>query len=149
MRKVFFFITALLISLAAVHSVSRAQSGSAQSFRVIVHADNPLTTLTRAEISDFLLKKTSRWPDGEPVKPVDQPGSASVREAVSMAIHGRTVDRIKNYWQRKIFSGRDVPPPEVADDVAVIAFVQSNVGAIGYIGESVDANGVKTLTLAD
>lgn len=149
MRKVFIIITVLLISLAAVHSVSQAQSGPARSFRVVVHTDNPLTSLTRAEVSDFLLKKTSRWPEGEPVKPVDQPGGASVREAVSLAVHGRSVDRIKNYWQRKIFSGRDVPPPEVADDVAVIAFVQSNVGAIGYIGESVDANGVKTLTLSD
>jgi len=146
MRRLFIVLSVLMLTL---EGVSIARSQSATTIRVVVHAENPTQSLTRAEVSDFLLKKATYWPDGLPVMPVDQRSGVAVREAFSLAIHGRSVDRINNYWQRKIFAGRDVPPPQLDSDAAVIAFVRSERGAVGYVGPGADTTGVKVVPLSD
>jgi hypothetical protein len=40
---------------------------------------------------------------------------------------------VKNYWQQRIFSGRDLPPPELDSDEAVVSYVLSHRGALGYV----------------
>ena len=37
------------------------------------------------------------------------------------------------YWQQRIFSGRDVPPPEFELDREVVEYVLKHAGAIGYV----------------
>ena len=37
------------------------------------------------------------------------------------------------YWQKMIFSGREVPPPEKTSSAEVVAYVRANRGAIGYV----------------
>lgn len=137
----------------AVLGLLLAEDSSAQtpttSFRVIVHPGTGVSALTRAEVSDLLLKKQTRWADGSAVKPVDLSSGSATREAFSLAVHGRTVDRVKNYWQRRIFSGRDVPPPELDTSQAVADFVRDNAGSIGYVGDDVDVSGARVVSLSD
>lgn len=136
-------IGSLLVGLPFASAQDRA-------FLVIVHPDNPVTTLSKADVSGFFLKKVSRWSQTrQAAQPVDQVASAPVRESFSADIHGRSVDRIKNYWQRRIFSGRDVPPPELAGDGDVVEFVRSNPGSIGYISAATALTGVKAVTIAE
>ena len=144
----------LIILLGSAAALLFALWSSAQSadFKIIVHPDNPATSLSAKDVSNFLLKKKSRWTgDGfrESVEPVDLDGNSATREAFSRAVHGRSVSSIKNYWQRQIFSGRGVPPPEVASDADVIAHVQSRPGAIGYVSANASLSGVKEVTLAN
>ncbi len=136
-------IGSLLIGLPFASAQDRA-------FVVIVHPDNPVTTLSKADASGFFLKKISRWSQTrQAAQPVDQTASATVRESFSAEIHGRSVDRIKNYWQRRIFSGRDVPPPELSGDSDVVEFVRGNPGAIGYVAATTVLTGVKAVTIAE
>ncbi len=137
----------VIVSLLPTHRLS-AQANS-DSFLVIVHAGNGSTSLSRSEVSDLLLKKQTRWSDGTPVKAVDLPSGSATREAFSTTVHGRTVDRVKNYWQRRIFSGRDVPPPEMATSQAVADYVRSTPGAIGYVDDGTSVTGLTVITLSD
>ena len=59
-----------------------------------------------------------------------------MREKFSKDIHGRKVSSIKAYWQKQIFSGRKIPPPEKKSDREVLVFVQNNPGAVGYVSAS-------------
>ena len=78
--------------------------------------------------------------------PVDLSANSPVREAFSLAIHERDVNAVKSYWQRQIFSGRGVPPPEKASDSEVLAFVRANPGAVGYVSSGTAVgSGVKVL----
>ncbi|MEM7586388.1 MAG: hypothetical protein AAF560_23555 [Acidobacteriota bacterium] len=120
----------------------------AENFVVIVHPDNPAETVTRKRVSQLLLKEVSRWNGSLSAQPVDLDSSSPVRDAFSRAIHGRSVSSIKNYWQRKIFSGSAVPPPEVSSDEDAINFVRSNTGAIGYVSTRASLDGVKVLEIA-
>jgi ABC-type phosphate transport system substrate-binding protein len=73
-----------------------------------------------------------------------------VRAAFSENVHGRSVASIKNYWQRQIFSGRNVPPPEFSDDSAMVAHVQSDPGAVGYVSPSASlGSGVKRIRVTE
>ena len=138
--------------LACALSVSEQVYAQSSGFKVIVHPDNPTTVLSAKDVSSYLLKKKTRWnEDGfrVTVSPVDLDGSSSTREAFTKAVHGRSVSSIKNYWQRQIFSGREVPPPEVASDAEVITFVKSNRGAIGYVSSRARLDGVKEVTISN
>ena len=55
---------------------------------------------------------------------------------------------MKSYWQKMIFSGRDVPPPEKGSPDEVVAFVRSHGGGIGYVpAGTVLGAGVKVLVV--
>ena len=137
MRRVFVASFAVLGLFVVLWSSAAQES----SYLVIVNKDNPADSLSKDELSDYLLKKKSRWENGIPAAPVDLDSKSSVREAFSQDVHGRSVSSIKNYWQRQIFSGRGAPPPELTSDDAVISYVASNSGAIGYVSKSSRING--------
>lgn len=128
---------ALLIPVGAIADQSRANSEQALGFRLIVHPGNPAEHESRTLIADLFLKKVTRWSNGTSARPVDQRPDTGVRRRFSETVLKRTVEAVRRFWQQKIFSGRDLPPPELDSDQAVVAFVESHPGAVGYV--SVDA----------
>jgi ABC-type phosphate transport system substrate-binding protein len=103
------------------------------SFRVVVNAANPMTTISRDELSRLFLKKVTTWSSGRPVMLVDQAEASPVRRDFTKAVHRKEVSSVKGYWQTMIFAGRAVPPSEKPSDAEVIAFVGANPNAIGYV----------------
>lgn len=131
----------LLVMLA--NAETRAEEAA---FRVVVHPDNPATSITRAELSAIYMKRTRSWRDGREIMPVDQRAGSPVRERFSRAVHGKNVAYVTRYWQRLIFSGRGIPPRQLPNDAAVLELVQNHRGAIGYVGrETSPGEGVKVL----
>src|SRR5260370_42076342 len=119
--------------------------GAPPELRVVVNEANPVSSLSRQEVSDLFLKKTSRWAQLGLVMPVDQPEGAAVRETLNREIHHKSLSAVRADWQQRIFSGRDVPPPEKGGDAEVLSFLRKNPGANGYISSSASASGVKGL----
>lgn len=149
--RILAIFTALLLVTFASFPASSATAGE-RSFVIIVHPDNPAESVTKDKVSLLFLKKVTKWGEGdfkEQVKPVDQASDSPIRDEFSKLIHGRSTASIKNYWQRQIFSGRHVPPDELASDKAVAEFVKSNRGAIGYVSPKADLEGVKELPLSE
>jgi ABC-type phosphate transport system substrate-binding protein len=146
-------VTAAL--LAAV-SASRVQAAPAHlppagaGYRVVVNAANPAASVTRSYVSRIFLKKVTRWTDGTLAAPVDLPAADPVREAFSIAIHGRLPSSVKAYWREMIFSGRASPPLEAAWEAEALAFVRANAGAIGYVSAAgLPFEGVKAVEVVD
>ena len=122
----------------------------AQSVAIIVHPETEIVSLTKAELSQIFLKRVAHWDDRRDAFPVDQVPSSPVRREFTRWIHNRRdVVIIEVYWKRMIFSGRGVPPPEMADDDAVIAYVRSTPGAVGYVAKSARTEGVRVLKVVD
>lgn len=118
-------------------------------YQIIVNTTNPESSLSKDQVSRLLLKRTTQWDNGTPADPVDLDSKSEVRDAFSRDVHGRSVASVKNYWQRQIFSGRAVPPPELAQEQAVIQFVKSKSGAIGYISARRPVDGVKVIAVIE
>lgn len=113
-----------------------ARAESAPEYRVLTHPENPSVALSKDFVTDVFLKRITRWPDGEAAHPVDQRASAGVRKSFSESVLRRSVAAVTRYWQQRIFSGRDLPPPELESDDAVVAYVLKHRGAIGYVSSS-------------
>jgi ABC-type phosphate transport system substrate-binding protein len=116
--------------------------------RVVVNEANPVSSLSREDVSELFLKKTTSWPDGTVVLPVDQFEESEAREAFNRNFHHKSGKAVRAYWQQRIFSGRDVPPPEKDGDASVIEFVRRNRGAIGYVSAAGPVPGVKIVAVA-
>lgn len=134
------------LRLLALLLLCAAAPALADEFKVVVHPDNPASELGRGQVSQLLLKKVLRWPDGTPAMPVE-PASERLRRRVAEAVHQRSLNAIRSYWNQQIFSGRDVPPLEKAGDAEVVAYVRANPGAIGYVSPTADVTGVKVVAV--
>jgi hypothetical protein len=110
-----------------------AKSSQDDDFVVIVHADNPLTSTTRDYLSDVFLKRMARWPGGGAILPADLHADSVVRHAFSEDVLQRSVIAVRRYWQQRIFSGRELPPPEFESEQAIVEYVESTPGSIGYV----------------
>jgi len=129
----------VLVTLTVVAAVAAQTPSVEPPFVVIVPSSNPILSISRADLSAIFMRKTRSWRDGSQIIPVDQQATSRVREVFSRSVHGKTVAFVTRYWHRLIFSGRGIPPIELASDAAVIEFVKANRGAIGYIGRQTPA----------
>jgi ABC-type phosphate transport system substrate-binding protein len=134
--------------LLAAPTKASPQTSTSGSYIVIVNANNPVSALTRDQVSRLFLKK-AHWATGRPVQPVDLAETSPVRAAFTKEIHRRAVPAVKSYWRQQIFSGQEVPPVERTSDSEVIAFVADNPDAIGYAFAGADVGEkVKIVSIA-
>ena len=134
---------AFLILFALLVNGAYAQNG----IKVIVNVDNNVTTISSDQVSRYFLKKSKKWDSGQKVKPVDLNRKNDTRESFTSNVHGKSISAIKAFWQKKIFTGKGVPPVEKKSDKDVIAYVRANPGAIGYVSASTNVSGVKVINL--
>jgi ABC-type phosphate transport system substrate-binding protein len=136
----------VLVFLALTASVGAEEL----AYKLVVNAANPQKAVTRKQVSAFFLKKQPSWPDGTAVSPVEQSAASPIRAAFSKQVVGQSIGAVLNYWQQQIFSGRDVPPPVKGSDQEVMAFVQANRGAIGYVSlGTTPLDGTKVLKIGE
>jgi len=98
-------------------------------------------------VTNALLKRSTRWDDGEHLYPVDLPASSGTRRRFSETVLERSVAAVRKYWQQQIFSGRGLPPPELDSEAAVVRYVAKHRGGLGYVGPDIELSGVKVLTV--
>jgi ABC-type phosphate transport system substrate-binding protein len=139
-------VTAAL-ALAATPPAASQPEPPRPGFRVIVHPEMSVQSLERRTLSEMFLKKITRWPGGDAIQPVDLAPGSRTRHAFSEDVVGRTVASVKSYWQQIIFTGRGLPPPELADDAAVIDYVLRHTGSIGYVSGTASVGAARVVTI--
>jgi hypothetical protein len=132
-------IAAVLIALASPAFADQP------GFHVIVHPANPAVSVDKKFLAEVFLKKKTRWPHEEVVKPVDASSRSAIRARFSVDVLKRPVAAVRRYWQQIVFSGRGVPPPELENEEAIVSYVLKHKGAIGYVSASANLNGAKVL----
>jgi TonB family protein len=138
-----FSITVLVwIAAIAISSAAAAQDG----YRIVVNPSNPVSSLSKNQVSKLFLEMTT-WDDGAPAQPVDLLPASPVREGFTKDVLGLTVpaavDRILE--TSRVAGGN--PPPAVASDREVLAYVRLKAGAIGYVSLGADITGVKVIAV--
>ena len=140
-------LLAIATFLALMALVATVSGESHTAYVVIVHPNNGVTSLERQFLADAFLKKATSWPSGNVIRPVDlAPGSSARRQFSEEVLH-RSIAEVKGYWQQRIFSGRDVPPPEFDTDEDVVAYVLRHDGAVGYVSNGAALRGTKTVVV--
>jgi hypothetical protein len=144
-----FGVLGLALALCAFCATpfARAAASTTAAYQVIAHPGVAVSGVDRKFLEDALLKKITRWPTGDVVRPVDLTPRSPVRRKFSEEVLKRSVEAVKNYWQQRIFAGRDLPPPELDTDDDVVRYVTQHEGALGYVSGAADLKGAKVLTV--
>jgi len=150
MRKEGMIMKQLRICAIAIFLILASANvwAQAKSYKIIVNPSNPVSSMSREDVSRIFLKKTTKFSDGRGASPVDLPISSPTRESFSKDVHGKSSSAVDAYWQQLIFSGRDIPPGQKSES-GVLEFVRSNENAIGYVSPGADTGGVKVITITD
>ncbi len=121
---------------------------------VVVHKDNPLKELSRAELAKIFLGKRNFWSWGQANDTCDLVEHGLDEQKTSRAIFSqrylhKDLMILKNYWIKMIFSGKGHPPTRFSDAKEVINFVSGKKNRIGYLPVDKVNSKVKVLKIFD
>jgi ABC-type phosphate transport system substrate-binding protein len=111
----------------------------------VVSARNPVAPMTKNQIADIFLGKTSRFPTGGQAVPIDQAEGAAEREQFYLNFTGKSPAQLKAHWAKIIFTGRGQPPLEVANGAELKRHLAENPNALGYIERSLVDDSLKVV----
>lgn len=138
-------IRSVTTAIATVIALMWAASALAQDgYRVVVNPTNPVASLSRGQVSKLFLEKTT-WDDGAPVSPVDLLPTSPIREGFSKDLLGLAVPAAIDRMRDLAKAAGVNPPPSLATDREVLAYVRLKPGAIGYVSLAADVSGVKVV----
>jgi ABC-type phosphate transport system substrate-binding protein len=121
-------------------------TGSARADVVaVVSAKSTVATLSKSQVADIFLGKTTRFPDGAPAQPIDQAEGSPARDEFYATFAQKSPAQVKSHWSKIIFTGRGQPPKAVSGSIAVIQFIAENPHAISYIERSAVDGSVRVL----
>jgi hypothetical protein len=112
---------------------------------VIVSPRSAVTALSANQVSDIFLGKSGSFPDGSVALPVDMPERAVARRDFYEKLTGKSMQWLKAYWSKLIFTGRGEPPRELPDSAAVKRLVADNPHYVGYIDKNAVDGSVKVV----
>lgn len=119
-------------------------SGQAGGLLVIASTQVPDVNISVKQLADIYTLKRNFWADQTQVVPVNREASSVEREKFSEAVFNLSPLELAEYWNRLRFQGK-LPPLIQISDQAVLGFVRSVPGAIGYINANQVPTGVKIL----
>jgi ABC-type phosphate transport system substrate-binding protein len=106
----------------------------AETMAVVVNKNNPVASLSIAQIKRIYQDGMVRWPGGDKIKvydlPVDNPG----RVRFSKEVLGKAADRVASEWaNKKVTNTAKNPPRIVKSKVLMLYKVSKSKSAIGYL----------------
>jgi ABC-type phosphate transport system substrate-binding protein len=116
-------------------------------FVVVVHKENPATSLPVTELQRVFRKQTRMWPHGEAVVPVDWDATSDVRQEFSRRVFDRSVREMAEFWVQQNITQGLTPPSTLKSTRAILRFVVSVPGAIAYVPAGEEDDTVKKLEI--
>lgn len=99
---------------------------------LVVGHETPTVNLSNKELENIFLRKSLMGKNGLSWIPLNLPAENSLRKAFSETLFKIQGDALETYWNEQYFNGIS-PPYVVGSEEAVIRFVSSTPGALGYI----------------
>ena len=109
-----------------------AAPATAGNLYVIVGRDSPVKRISKGQLARIYLKKTLIDNRGLPWTPLNLEVAHPIRRAFSKELFKKFPEEMEGYWNIQYFEGVS-PPYVVGSEEAMISFVTSTPGAIGYI----------------
>jgi hypothetical protein len=120
---------ALCLGLLAAGAPAAAEPAIAV---IVARGPAAAAPLSQTLVLGIFGRKRLLWPDRSPILPVNLPASHPLRRNFSLWVFDKTPEDLQDYWNDQYFHGV-LPPPVLASEEAVIRFVASTPGAIGYV----------------
>jgi len=135
--------------LATFLFVAFASLISQRAYAEVVVIANPgvkASSVSKGELSDVFTGSSSSLKDGSHVTPVLLKAGA-VQEAFLSEFIGKSDGAFRAGWRSLVFSGQGAMPKTIDSEAALVDYVASTPGAIGYIGKATAHDKVKTIAV--
>ena len=113
---------------------------------IIVNASNA-NAIDAKVVKRIFLGKEKKFADGSETVPVNQDASSATRQAFDTDVLKRSTTQVAAYWSKLVFTGKGIPPKELASDAEVIDLVSANPNVIGYVDRASVTGAVKVIEL--
>lgn len=123
--------------------------GNQGRLAIIVHPDNPVGSLSQADVMRLFLGKTRAFPNQSPASPVSLSAGSQLRGEFDTLVLNKTTNQVRAYWAQQIFTGRGTPPRELASEADILAHVAKHPEAVGYVSTRQVTPSVKSVLVLD
>jgi ABC-type phosphate transport system substrate-binding protein len=113
---------------------------------VIVHPQN-VQAFDKSSISRLFLGKDRTFANKETAFLFALPESSPATLEFNNKVLDKSAKQLKSHWSRLVFTGKGVPPNEMASDIDVINEIKHNVNAIGYVDVAAVTKDVKVVAV--
>ena len=100
-----------------------------------VIANSSTGSLSADEVKSMFLGIMKSWPDGSKVT-VAMLKSGNTHENFIKNMTGKSPSQYANHWKQLVFTGKGKMPSAQPTEEAMIAYIASTPGAIGYISDA-------------
>lgn len=135
---VFLSVSAILLAGCIVH---------AQEIMIVAHPAATVTEISRDQLRDIFTGARTRFGDGSRAVPVLLKGGP-VHEVFLSRIVGDNPDEFRVRWRRAVFTGQGAMPKEFQSEGALLEYIASTPGAIGYVSRVPNPAAVKLLMVS-
>jgi ABC-type phosphate transport system substrate-binding protein len=111
----------------------------------VVSAKSPVAALSKSQVADLFLGKSTRFPGGTQAVPIDQSEGTRARDEFYATFAGKSAAQVKAYWAKIIFTGRGEPPRTASNDAEVRKLLAANPQGIAYLERSAVDGSVRVL----
>lgn len=135
----------LLLAISIAMGLFVARPAAAQDLLIIANPSvRPPAALSVGEIAAIYLLRITHWPDGHHIVPVNREATSRLRSEFTEKVLRQQNGALAAYWNEMHFRGK-LPPVVQESEEAMLAFVASVPGAIGYISAGTPPEGVTVL----
>ena len=126
-------VSSLVLAALVCASTSTLGQGGPPSIAVVVgHNMTSSEPVSPTLVLGMFAKKRVFWSDHSAVVAVNLAASNPLRRAFSLSVFKKTPEQLQDYWNDQYFHGV-LPPPVLGSEEAVLRFVASTRGAVGYV----------------
>ncbi len=102
---------------------------------VVVGSRHPVSTLTKAQVTDLFLGRAKEFPNGSPALTAIIAAGPSKDEFFERIL-SKTDSQARSIWARLVFTGIGTGPREINDATQMKRLLAANPNAIGFIDRS-------------
>jgi len=134
-------IRCFLLLLALVRCCPTAR---AQDIVLVANKSVQVSALNDADLRAIFTGEKTRFADGSRALPVTLKGGAA--HEVFLRKHlGETPDEFRAQWRKAVFTGQGAMPKTFDSEAALIQYVATTPGALGYVSRISPQDNVKSL----
>ena len=120
--------------------------GVAKAQTIIVNSSVKISEISKADLRDLFTGASSTYKNGARAVVVNLKGGP-VRDTFLKNFVGKSDAAYSAAWRVIVFSGQGMMPKSFPTEEALVEYVASVPGAIGYVGEATEHENVKSLTV--
>jgi ABC-type phosphate transport system substrate-binding protein len=140
-QKRFVFLAGLILVFAF------GSGAWAQDVLIVANKNVSISQITSSQLRELFTGARSSFKDGSRAMPVVLKGGP-VHEVFLRKHVGDSPEEFRMRWRKAVFTGQGSMLKECGSEAALLEYIISTPGAVGYVSRLVDESSVKVLAVA-